>query len=132
LRPRFAFRLTSRLQGTLRHKEIPGRVCMRSASGAAGPCTSAGYADPRRRRGAERNIPLTGTGITIRIDDGQPADATALRNAITSAPAQAWTGVEVTVTGEHDFWLAGQDGFFRPLAGTEAAQRSGLVSPAFN
>jgi protein-L-isoaspartate(D-aspartate) O-methyltransferase len=81
---------------------------------------------------AERNIPLTGTGITIRIDDGQPADATALRKAITSAPAQAWTGVEVTVTGELDFWLAGQDGFFRLLAGTETAQRSGLVSPAFN
>jgi protein-L-isoaspartate(D-aspartate) O-methyltransferase len=81
---------------------------------------------------AERNIRLTGTGITIRIDDGQPADATALRKAITSAPAQAWTGVEVTVTGELDFWLAGQDAFFRLLAGTEAAQRSGLVSPAFN
>lgn len=81
---------------------------------------------------AERNISLGDTGITIRIDDGQPADATALQKAITSAPAQTWTGVEVTVTGELDFWLAGQDGFFRLLAGTDAAQRSGLVPPAFN
>ena len=81
---------------------------------------------------AERNIPLAGTGITIRIDDGQPADAAALQHALASAPAQTWTGVEVTVTGELDFWLAGQDGFFRLLAGTDAAQRAGLVPPAFS
>jgi protein-L-isoaspartate(D-aspartate) O-methyltransferase len=70
---------------------------------------------------AERNISLGGTGVTIRIDDGQPAGATDLQHALTSAPAQTWTGVEVTVTGELDFWLAGQDGFFRLLAGTDAA-----------
>lgn len=81
---------------------------------------------------AERNIPLGDTGITVRIDDGQPADASALQQAIASAAAQTWTGIEVTVTGELDFWLAGQDGFFRLLAGTDAAGRCGLVPPAFN
>jgi protein-L-isoaspartate(D-aspartate) O-methyltransferase len=81
---------------------------------------------------AERNISLGDTGITVRIDDGQPADAAALQHALASAPAQAWTGIEVTVTGELDFWLAGQGGFFRLLAGTETARRSGLVPPAFN
>jgi protein-L-isoaspartate(D-aspartate) O-methyltransferase len=57
----------------------------------------------------ERNVPLGDTGISVRIDDGQPADSTALQHALTSTPAQTWTGVEVTVTGELDFWLAGQD-----------------------
>ncbi|HMG65347.1 MAG TPA: methyltransferase, FxLD system [Streptosporangiaceae bacterium] len=81
---------------------------------------------------AERNIRLGDTGITIRVDDGQPADADALRHALSGGPAQAWTGIEVTVTGELDFWLAGLDGFFRLLAGSDAVQRSGLVPPAFN
>ncbi|MEV6984928.1 methyltransferase, FxLD system [Sphaerisporangium sp. NPDC051017] len=81
---------------------------------------------------AERNIPLADTGLTIRIDDGQPADADALRRALSSGPAQSWTGIEVTVTGELDFWLAGLDGFFRLLAGNDAVQRSGIVPPAFN
>jgi len=89
---------------------------------------------PIRGAGAvsERNIPLGDSGITIRIDDGQPADASALQQAIASGPAQTWTGIEVTVTGELDFWLAGRDGFFRLLAGTDAARRSGLVPPALN
>jgi protein-L-isoaspartate(D-aspartate) O-methyltransferase len=81
---------------------------------------------------AERNIRLGDTGITIRIDDGQPADADALRAALSGGPAQAWTGIEVTVTGELDFWLAGLDGFFRLLAGSDVVQRSGLMPPAFN
>jgi hypothetical protein len=34
----------------------------------------------------ERNIPLGDTGITIRIDDGQPADATAVKQALGSGP----------------------------------------------
>ncbi|MCW2935526.1 MAG: hypothetical protein JWM19_6488 [Actinomycetia bacterium] len=38
----------------------------------------------------------------MRIDDGQPADVTALRHALSSGPAQTWTGIEVTVTGELD------------------------------
>lgn len=81
---------------------------------------------------AERNISLGDTGITIRIDDGQPTDAAALQHAVSSGPAQIWTGIEVTVTGELDFWLAGLDGFFRLLAGSDAAARSGLEPPAFN
>ncbi|WP_281356268.1 methyltransferase, FxLD system [Acrocarpospora macrocephala] len=81
---------------------------------------------------AERNIPLGDAGVTIRIDDGQPADADALQRALSSSPAQSWTGIEVTVTGELDFWLAGLEGFFRLLAGSDAVQRSDLVPPAFN
>jgi protein-L-isoaspartate(D-aspartate) O-methyltransferase len=60
----------------------------------------------------ERNIPLGDTGITIRIDDGQPAHATALQRALGSDPAKTWTGIEVTATGELDFWLAGSHGIF--------------------
>ncbi len=41
---------------------------------------------------AEHNIPLGDTGVTIRIDDGQPADATALRHALASGPAQTRGG----------------------------------------
>jgi protein-L-isoaspartate(D-aspartate) O-methyltransferase len=81
---------------------------------------------------AEQNIPLGDTGVTIRIDDGQPADATALQQALGSGPVQTWTGIEVTLTGELDFWLAGVHGFFRLLAGSDAVTRSGLVPPAFN
>jgi protein-L-isoaspartate(D-aspartate) O-methyltransferase len=80
----------------------------------------------------ERNISLGDTGITIRIDDGHLADAAALRDALSSGPAQTWTGIEDTVAGEVDFWLAGLDGFFRLLAGSDAVTRSGLVPPAFN
>jgi protein-L-isoaspartate(D-aspartate) O-methyltransferase len=81
---------------------------------------------------AERNISLGDTGITIRIDDRQPAEYGTLQNSLSVGPVQAWTGTEVTVTGELDFWLAGRDGFFRLLAGDDAVQRSGIVPPAFN
>lgn len=81
---------------------------------------------------AEQNIPLGDTGITIRIDDGQHADAEALRHALSTGPAQSWTGIEITVTGELDFWIAGLDGFFRLLSGGDAVERFGVVPPAFN
>jgi protein-L-isoaspartate(D-aspartate) O-methyltransferase len=89
---------------------------------------------PMRGAGSvpERNIPLGDTGITIRIDDGQAADATSLQQALDSDPAQTWTGIEVTATGELDFWLAGTHGIFRLLAGSAAVTRAGLVPPAFN
>jgi hypothetical protein len=47
-------------------------------------------------------------------------------------PRKSWTGIEVTVTGELDFWLAGVHGIFRLLAGSDAVTRSGLVPPAFS
>jgi protein-L-isoaspartate(D-aspartate) O-methyltransferase len=89
---------------------------------------------PMRGAGSvpERNISLGDTGITIRIDDGHPADPAALQHALGSGPAQSWTGIEVTATGELDFWLAGTHRIFRLLAGSEAVTRSGLVPPAFN
>lgn len=80
----------------------------------------------------ERNIPLGETGVTIRVDDGQPADAEVLQRALSDGPAQAWTGVEVTVTGELDFWLAELGGLFRLMAGSDAVQRAGIIPPAFN
>ena len=79
---------------------------------------------------AEQNIPLGDTGITIRVDDGSQTDA-ALRRALSTGPVQAWTGIEVTVTGELDFWIAGLAGFFRLLANGDAVERSGIVPPAF-
>jgi protein-L-isoaspartate(D-aspartate) O-methyltransferase len=57
--------------------------------------------------------------------------ATALQQALGSDPAQTWTGIEVTATGELDFWLAGTHGIFRLLAGSEAVTRSALVPPAY-
>jgi protein-L-isoaspartate(D-aspartate) O-methyltransferase len=81
---------------------------------------------------AEQNIPLGDTGITIRVDDGQQADAAALQHVLSTGPAQAWSGIEVTVTGELDFWIAGLDGFFRLLAGRDAVERSGIVPPPFS
>jgi protein-L-isoaspartate(D-aspartate) O-methyltransferase len=41
---------------------------------------------------AEQNIPLGDTCVTIRIDDGQPADATALQPALASGPASPGPG----------------------------------------
>jgi protein-L-isoaspartate(D-aspartate) O-methyltransferase len=81
---------------------------------------------------AEQNIPLGDTGITIRVDDGQQADAAALRHALSTGPAQAWSGIEVTVTGELDFWIASLNGFFRLLASRDAVERSGMIPPPFN
>ena len=81
---------------------------------------------------AERNIAIGETGIVIRIDDEQQSAAEALQHALITGPAQVWTGIEVTVTGELDFWIAGLDGFFRLLAGGDAVERSGIVRPAFN
>jgi protein-L-isoaspartate(D-aspartate) O-methyltransferase len=80
---------------------------------------------------AERNIHLgSDSGVIVRIDDGQPADATALGAALDHPPTLLSTGVTISVTGHLDFWLAGMAGFCRLLAGSQAVD-CGLVAPAF-
>ncbi|MGH3868991.1 MAG: hypothetical protein ACRDQ4_23310 [Pseudonocardiaceae bacterium] len=70
------------------------------------------------------------SGVIVRIDDGQPADATALGAALDHPPTLLSTGVTISVTGHLDFWLAGMTGFCRLLAGSQAVDRR-LVAPAF-
>jgi protein-L-isoaspartate(D-aspartate) O-methyltransferase len=66
----------------------------------------------------ERNLRLSGhSDFTLRIDDGQPADARAFDDALSYAAALAWTGVTIPAGGlSHlDFWLATIAGFGRLL-----------------
>lgn len=79
---------------------------------------------------AERNIFLDGERhVTLRIDDGHPADAQALGRALDHPPVLSWTGV--TGAFEHlDFWVATLDGFCRLLVCPEAIDR-GLIAPVF-
>jgi protein-L-isoaspartate(D-aspartate) O-methyltransferase len=51
----------------------------------------------------ERNIRLDKDGkLILRIDDGQPADAAALRRSLRGTPTQLWTGVMVTAKEKGD------------------------------
>lgn len=79
---------------------------------------------------AERNIFLGGERpVTLRIDDGQPADAQAVGRALDHPPVLSWTGV--TGAFEHlDFWLATMDGFCRLLVHSDAVD-CGLVAPVY-
>jgi len=79
---------------------------------------------------AERNIFLDGQRhVILRVDDGHPADAQALGQALDHPPALSWTGV--TGAFEHlDFWLATLDGFCRLLVAPGAIDR-GLIAPIF-
>jgi protein-L-isoaspartate(D-aspartate) O-methyltransferase len=82
----------------------------------------------------ERNIRLDQDGkLILRIDDGQPADADALRRALGGTPAQLWTGVMVTGKekatgfGDLDYFLAAPYGLCRLLT---RSREHGLVAPA--
>jgi len=82
---------------------------------------------------AERNIHLGGdSGVTLRIDDGQPADAEALGRALGYPATLSWTGVTPLggVSGHLDFWLATMEGFCRLIVQSRAIDR-GFVAPAF-
>ncbi len=82
----------------------------------------------------ERNIRLDEDGkLILRVDDGQPADADALRRALGGTPAQLWTGVMVTSKekatgfGDLDYFLAAPYGLCRLLT---RSRDHGLVAPA--
>ncbi|MGH3900485.1 MAG: methyltransferase, FxLD system [Pseudonocardiaceae bacterium] len=82
----------------------------------------------------ERNIRLDEDGkLILRVDDGQPADADALRRALGGTPAQLWTRVMVTSQekgtgfGDLDYFLAAPDGLCRLLI---RSPDHGLVAPA--
>ncbi|HUY47099.1 MAG TPA: methyltransferase, FxLD system [Streptosporangiaceae bacterium] len=83
---------------------------------------------------AERNLRLgSHADITLRVDDGQPADAEALGNALGHPPALAWTGVTFPAEGlgHLDFWLAGLEAYGRLIVHSRAAIDRGLVTPVY-
>lgn len=82
----------------------------------------------------ERNITLDEAGpLILRIDDGQPVDADALRAALGGDPVQVWTGVRVSWRektagfGDLDYWLAGPSGLCRLLVRSPEHR---IVAPA--
>jgi protein-L-isoaspartate(D-aspartate) O-methyltransferase len=82
----------------------------------------------------ERNIRLDQDGkLILRIDDGQSADADALRCAVGGTPVQLWTQTMVTSQetgtgfGDLDYFLAVPDGLCRLLT---RSPDHGLVAPA--
>jgi len=85
---------------------------------------------------AERNITVRAgqdPAVILRIDDGKPADETALGGALAAEPLVTWTGV-VVPPGEFehlDFWLADLDGFCRVLL-LDGARAHGLPTPAYS
>jgi protein-L-isoaspartate(D-aspartate) O-methyltransferase len=92
---------------------------------------------PMRGAGAvaERNLILGNhSGITLRIDDGQPADTHALSAALRHPPAQARTGVRIPRDGlgHLDFWLATADGLGRLIVTSQAAIDRGFIAPVYD
>jgi protein-L-isoaspartate(D-aspartate) O-methyltransferase len=92
---------------------------------------------PMRGAGAmaERNLSLgTHADITLRIDDGQPADADALGAALGYPATLAWTGVALPRDGlgHLDFWLATTDGLGRLIVHSPAAISRGFIAPVYD
>jgi protein-L-isoaspartate(D-aspartate) O-methyltransferase len=84
---------------------------------------------------AERNLRLgSHADITLRIDDGQPADAVALAAALDHPATPTWTGVMLPAEGlgHLDFWLADLAGFGRLIVHSRAVTGRGFVAPIYN
>ncbi|MEU8192484.1 methyltransferase, FxLD system [Microbispora amethystogenes] len=82
----------------------------------------------------ETNVELgaAGSGVWLRVDDGQPIDAAALGRALTGAPVLTWSGVVVpwAPMTHLDFWLAGVAPICRVLV-SDRAREAGLVDPIY-
>jgi protein-L-isoaspartate(D-aspartate) O-methyltransferase len=84
---------------------------------------------------AECNLPLgSHADITLRIDDGQAADAQALSGALDHPATLTWTGVTLPAEGlgHLDFWLADLAGFGRMIVHSRAATDRGFIAPIYN
>jgi hypothetical protein len=85
----------------------------------------------------EQNIILRGrdgdTVLTLRIDDGQPAEPTAFTEALAHPSPVLWTGAVVPLADfEHlDFWLCDLP-MCRVLVHGRAASAEGLPAPAYD
>ena len=80
----------------------------------------------------ERQVGLdAGGAVRLRVDDGQPVDAGALRAALAGAPSLVWSGVVVPYASpEHlDFWLVGGTARVCLVIAQEGAREAGLVEP---
>ncbi|GAA3168684.1 methyltransferase, FxLD system [Nonomuraea salmonea] len=75
-----------------------------------------------------------GSGVWLRVDDGQPIDADTFATALADAPALAWSGVVVpwtaTAVTHLDFWLNGAEPMCRVLV-SDQAREAGLVEPIY-
>jgi len=84
---------------------------------------------------AERNLPLgSHADITLRVDDGQAADAQALSGALDHPATLTWAGVTLPAggLGHLDFWLADLAGFGRMIVHSRAATDRGFIAPVYN
>lgn len=86
---------------------------------------------------SQRTVRLGGEDVRLVVDDGQPADAQALSQALTLPRQEAWTGVALDgaegVLPSLDLWLASAlDTYGRLHPDGEAAKRGvvGLTLPA--
>jgi protein-L-isoaspartate(D-aspartate) O-methyltransferase len=92
---------------------------------------------PMRGPGAveERNVELpVGSGVRIRVDDGQPFDVEALGAALRTPPATSWSQVVVPWKPlDHlDFWLAGAPAPLCRVIVLTRALEAGLVAPVYS
>ena len=92
---------------------------------------------PMRGPGAveERNVELpAGSGVRIRVDDGQPVDVEALGAALRTPPAMSWSRVVVPWKPlDHlDFWLAGAPASVCRVIVLTRALEAGLVAPVYS
>jgi len=84
---------------------------------------------------AERNLRLgSHADITLRVDDGQPADVQALGDALGYPATLAWTGAVVPAEGlgHLDFWLATMAGLGRLIVHSRAVIDRELIAPVYD
>jgi len=72
--------------------------------------------------------------VTLRIDDGQPADPGLLDHALAHPPTTVWTDAVVPAADlrDADFWLADLDGICRVLLHGQNARDKGMPESVYN